>query len=185
MDSGWIKALELPAKVTGGVFVACIVIWTCDRVEVLNLDGIGTWLRTTVVLLGILSGCLFVFSVFTDFWNAARGWQKQRVENTTQNNAIIAAQKKSLIHLDQLSEQENSLVAAALKEDSPSFTYWANASGAGQLIAKGLLYSPAGSYHMDHFPFTFHDFAWEEIKVRRDAVLARETECEERRKRRR
>jgi len=185
MDSGWIKALELPAKITGGVFVACGAVLLLDRSEALNLNDIASWVRPLVVVLWIASGCLFGASLLADAWSYGVAFWKKRAEEREAEEKKAAAIKTRVTHLDQLSEKETYEAAKALKGNSPSFESWAHSTGAGQLMAKGLIYSPQGTYNQDHFPFTFHDFAWEALQERREAILAKEAEYEAARKRRR
>ena len=63
------------------------------------------------------------------------------------------------------------MVCCAIRENSPSFASWAYVSAGGQLAAKGLLYSPEVTYNTEHWPFTFHDFVWDEISSRKQEFL--------------
>jgi len=170
MDSGWIKALELPTKITGGVFAASVVIYLLDRSDQLALAEIGAWVSPVVIITGVLSGCLFVASVLSSLGGAGvRIW-----ENSRARKSRLEAEARALAHLDQLSEQELYMVCEAIREGSPSFHSWAYISGGGQLTAKGLLYSPEGTFNTEHWPFTFNDFAWKEIERRKDEFLQKE-----------
>lgn len=178
LEPGWIKALELPTKITGGVFGACVVIYFLDRSGQLVLADIGAWVRPVVVIAGAVSGCLFVASIIGSIGQGAgKLWQdhKQKKAHDEQRQAAIS-------HLDRLSEQEIYMVCQALKEGSPSFTSWAFISAAAQLVEKGLLIQHAGQFNQDHWPYTFHDFAWEEIEKRRDFFLKKKREYEAARK---
>lgn len=165
--SGWVKALELPAKITGGVFGACVVVYLLDRSDYLVLADIGVWARPAVAIVGVLSGCLFLASVISEEWGSYKAKKGQTAQESV-----------SLAHLDKLSEQETYMVCQALNEGSPSFTSWVQASGAAQLVDKGLLIQHAGQFNRDDWPFTFQDFAWEEIEKRRDSFLEKEREYE-------
>lgn len=192
MDSGWIKALELPAKITGGLFVACTVIWLLDGRGALKLDDVTSWLRPATSIIWVISGCLFGASIVADVWTAGVERLKKRAEAkdaAAKEAAEVAARderRKTIVaHLDHLSEKENNEAAKALKGGSPSFESWAHSTGAGQLMGKGLIYSPQGTYNQDHFPFTFYDFAWEALQERREAILEKEAAYELKRKKRR
>jgi hypothetical protein len=192
VDSGWIKALELPAKITGGLFIASGVIWFLDRNRALNLDEVATWLRTLILIMWVGTGCLFGTSIIGDVFSAGVALLRKRAaarEVAAQTAAECAskeaARKAILAKLDTLSEREVHEAAKALKAGSPSFESWVHSTGAGQLIAKGLLYSPQGTYNGDHFPFTFHDFVWKALQERREEILSREAAYELERKRRR
>lgn len=45
-------------------------------------------------------------------------------------------------------------------------------------MGKGLLYTPGGSHHREHYPFTIDDFAWEELLKRKDEFLEKQANCE-------
>ena len=192
MDSGWIKALELPEKITGGLFVACAVIWFLDGTETLNLDDVASWLRPVILIIWVGSGCLFVASLVGNAWAAGAAYLKRRAESKS-TAAKEAAEVKAkdehrnaiIARLDHLSEKENYEAAKALKEGSPSFESWEHSTGAGQLKGKDLIYSPQGTYHQDHFPFTFFDFAWKALQERREAILKKEVAYELKRRKRR
>ena len=172
--SGWVKALELPAKITGGVFIGCLLVYVLDRSGELVLADIGTWVRPVIVLVGILSGCLFFASILSDGWQASVRFWRSHSESRDKEKAETEARERALKHLDQLSEQELYMVCEAIRENSPSFTSWAYISAGAQLVDKGLLIQHQGRFHTDHWPYTFHDFVWEEIEKRQDEFLRAE-----------
>ena len=63
MDSGWIKALELPAKITGGICLGSAVVLYLGHLELFALNDVGSWLEASVFLILIFTGSLFVTSV--------------------------------------------------------------------------------------------------------------------------
>ena len=173
MDSGWIKALELPAQITGGVFAACCLVYLLNETGQLALADVGEWALPVIIIAGILSGCLFVGAILAYFWRKFEKWREQR-EKKVQKDEV---QKTALAYLDTLSEQENYMVCKALKEGSPSFTSWLHISAAAQLVDKGLLIQHTGVFNREHWPYTFHDFAWKEIERRKDEFLQKETDA--------
>jgi hypothetical protein len=179
LQAGWVKALELPAKIIGGVFSACVLIYFLDGSGQLVLADIGEWMRPVVIIAGAVSGCLFFASIIGSI-GAALGkmWQGYK-----QKKAHDKRQQTAISHLDKLSKNEVYIVCNALKEGSPSFTSWAFSSAAAQLIEKGLLIQHTGQFIRDYWPYTFHDFAWQEIEKRRDFFLEKEKELEAVRKR--
>jgi len=179
MDSGWIKALELPTKITGGVFGACVLIYFLHQSEQITLADIGAWVLPTVLITGALSGCIFLTTVIANLWEAYGGWRQRRAEKALEDKI----EKTALAHLDNLSEQEIYIVAQALKEESPSITLWAHSSGAAQLVSKRLLLQHGGEFMTEHWPFTFLSFAWDEIVKRKEFFLEKENELEAMRKR--
>lgn len=192
VDSGWIRALELPAKITGGLSVACAVIWLLDGSDSLNLDDVASWLRPVILIIWISSSCLFGASLLGEAWTAGAAHLRKRAaaKDTAAKEAAELQkrneQRQALVsQLDHLSERETHEAAKALKGGSPSFETWAYSPGAGHLIAKGLVYSLSGTYNQEQFPFIFHDFAWEALLERREVILANEAKFEKLRQRRR
>ena len=80
-------------------------------------------------------------------------------------------QKIALENLDHLSAHEIRVVADALEGDSPTFYTYAHSPPVAMLQGKGLVWTPGGRHHMDHYPFTFYTFVWEELLERRDEFL--------------
>ena len=192
LNPDWIKALQLPAKVTGGLFVACTVIWFLDTNSTIRVDDLAFWLRPLYMIIWVVSGCLFGASMFADAWAAGVEYFKRRAEtkdSASRKMAEVEAKEKQrqaiAAQLDHLSRPEIYEAAKALKAGSPSFESWAHSTGAGQLMSKGLIYSPQGTFNSEHFPFTFHDFAWEALQQRREAILEKEKAHELERKARR
>ena len=95
MDSGWIKALELPAQITGGVFAACCLVYLLNETGQLALADVGEWALPVIIIAGILSGCLFVGAILAYFWRKFEKWREQR-EKKVQKDEV---QKLSLIHI--------------------------------------------------------------------------------------
>ena len=44
------------------------------------------------------------------------------------------------------------------------------------LTGKGLVWTPGGAHHMDHYPYSFHDFVWKRLLDRKDEFLAKDDE---------
>ena len=176
--SGWLKALELPTKITGGVFAACVLIYLLDGAGELALADIGAWVRPVVIIVGVLAGCLFLASVVSSIGGVGGDLWKKRQGS----KAKAEREAKVLAHLDHLSEYEVYMVAEALKTNSPSIDWSLHAGAATQLESKGLLIRHAGQHNQNHWPYTFRDFVWREIQNRRDAFLARAEELEKERK---
>jgi hypothetical protein len=88
----------------------------------------------------------------------------------------VEAKKRALTNLDHLSDQEIHYVADCLRRGSPTFYTWVHSSGASMLLGKRLVWTPGDVHHQDHYPYSFFDFAWEEIQSRRDEFLAKDEE---------
>lgn len=172
MDSGWLKALELPAKITGGIAAGCIVALVLDSRGAIDFVAIGGWLRPAVAIAAVFSGALFLAGMINE-GAAALGKRRSKTASLADQ---AASMQKALANLDTLSEGEIHIVAHALKGGSPSITCWLHSGAAAQLVHKGLLVQLAGRYSSEHWPFVFRDFAWEEILKRKDHFLDRSAE---------
>jgi hypothetical protein len=174
MDSGWLKALELPAKITGGIAAGSIIALVLDSRGAIDFAAIGSWLRPAIAIAAIFSGALFLAGMINE---GAAAFGKSRSKKASLADQA-AFKRKAIAHLDTLSDEEVHIVAKALKEGSPSVKWWFHSGGAAQLVHKGLLDQLPGQYPSDHWPFVFRDFAWEAIQERRDRFLARAAELE-------
>lgn len=158
-DSGWLKFLEMPARITGGVFAGCIVIYAANNYGWLELNAIGTWLKTLVAVVGIIAGCLFASSVIAALLDLFNSWNRVRKQKA-----------KALAHLDRLSLDELKIVTKAIEQDSPSITWPFDSPPIAPLVGSGLLVQHGGRFPGDYWPFTFSDFAWSEIQERKDEL---------------
>jgi hypothetical protein len=188
-DSGWLAALNLPTKVVAGVFIALCVTLGLDIYEYIDLSSIGSLTRLILVLLCVLFGGLLFASLVELAAQPKIAKMKttllaERRKDREDEKAAEreAARQRALANLDHLSAWELRIVADALKEGSPSFYTYAHSSPVAQLQAKNLVYSPGGTHHQDHYPFTFHDFAWKVLLQRKDEFLTKAEEAEEREK---
>lgn len=192
MDSGWLKALELPAKITGGIFAGCVAALYLDTAGAISLSQIGAWLRPSIAVVAVFSGALFLAGILNELVVAFRSWRAKTIEDaaaladqSAKDSRIADAKAKALAHLDTLSEEEVYIVAKALEEGSPSIKWWLHSGGAAQLVHKGLLDQLPGQYMTDHWPYTFRDFAWQAIILRKEEYLKRSAELEAAKKKRR
>jgi hypothetical protein len=172
MDSGWLKALELPAKITGGVAAGCIVALVLDSRGAIDFEAIGGWLRPAIAIAAIFSSALFLAGMFNE---GVTAFGKSRAKKASLADQA-AFKQKALAHLDTLSEGEIHIVAEALKGGSPSVTWWLHSGAAAQLVHRGLLVQLGGQYSSEHWPFVFRDFAWQEMLKRKDHFIERSAE---------
>ncbi len=42
------------------------------------------------------------------------------------------------------------------------------------MTAKRLIFTPGGTHHRDHYPYSFFDFVWEEILRRKDEFIEKD-----------
>jgi hypothetical protein len=65
---------------------------------------------------------------------------------------------------------------ATLRDGSPSFYTYVYSPPVSVLQGKGLVWTPGGTHHQDHYPFSFHDFAWHVLVKRNDEFIAKHAE---------
>ncbi len=162
LESGWIKALELPAQITGGLASGCFILYVLDKNTAFDLSAIGVWFPTVVIVVGVLSACLFWGACIQGLWpHIRRQWRKK---------FLSAEEKRSIEHLDNLSEGELEYVTQALMDKTPSFVANINDPSVGLLRAKKLVAAIGGQYDMRACPFTFTKHAWKEIQKREEQL---------------
>ncbi|MGO7451832.1 hypothetical protein ACCS81_07465 [Rhizobium ruizarguesonis] len=180
-DAKWLDALSLPARVTGGITGACILLLLLDNVGVLPLSVFGAIAWHIVLASGVFFGCLFTGSIVdlaVKQWQIVAKPRRLAAERQAIRDEKATERKEReeqvLRRLDYLSEEEIHYVAASLSSNSQSFQTWVNSSGVASLIGKGLVYSTGTQHHRDHYPFSFYDFAWDAIVARRDEFIEKD-----------
>lgn len=167
MDSGWIKALELPAKITGGLFAASVLIWIVDGSSTLNLDDIGSWMRPLVVVLMILTGCLFVSSIIPQLWQSTESYRfKRRI--TAQHEVRVRRFKEDIPYL---TEKEKKILGYLRHHKQKRFTGASDAGHATTLLSKGYIrFIGVRGQIVDamDMPFEVAEHVWEVIEAQPD-----------------
>ena len=115
MDSGWIKAVELPAKITGGLFVGAGIVLLIDGTNALNLTDIAIWARPLCIIIFILSGSLFIFSVIPEIWKTTEGYRLDRRRRATRQKYI----QEFIKDIPYMTEEEKTILGY-LSPHSPS-----------------------------------------------------------------
>lgn len=182
-DANWLNALKLPLRAMIGVTLACLALLWLDHARVIDLAVFGSLTKPSIVVLSVVAGALALSglgAVIYDFFMARhkhgalasrREIRKKEAEEKSKEAKAVALER-----LDYLTAEELRYLADCLRTGSQSFTTWAYSSPASTLAAKGLIYTPGGTHHQDHYPFTISDFAWEELLRRKDEFLARDDE---------
>ena len=83
---------------------------------------------------------------------------------------------KALARLDYLSALELRFVATCLRKNEQSFTASVYSPHINNLITRGLVMSPGGTHHQDHWPFMIEDFAWKHLLAHKVKFMARDYE---------
>lgn len=184
---GWLSALNLPVKIMVGIFSACAAALILDYFSVVDLNVYG-WEYTsqTVLLVSLLTGCLSISSIVGDWLSSMRKMtllsERRKLRQGEAMEAFEDHKETVIKRFDHLSREEIHYIANCLRKNESSFLAWVNSSPVANLMAKGLVATPGGQHHQDHYPFYFRDFVWEALVERRDEFIEKDDEFERREK---
>lgn len=167
MDAGWIKALELPAKITGGLFAACVLIWLVDGSDALSLDDLGSWARPLLVVIAILSGCLFVSSIIPEVWQATESHRLERRSRAHHKKRI----QEFIADIPYLTEKEKTILGYLRHYKKKRFTGAQDAGHAATLLSKGYIRYigvKGQTVSIMDVPFEVSSHVWEVVEARPD-----------------
>ncbi|MCG7895318.1 MAG: super-infection exclusion protein B [Candidatus Thiodiazotropha taylori] len=183
IDANWLNALKLPTKVISGLFLASIILLSLDGPEALDLSIFGGLAKPIVILICVVSGALTFTAAITfviDLVGAKKRKillrQRRSLRKAEQDEERANRKKQVLERLEHLSNEELSLLADCLKENSQTFTTWAHSPYAATLGSKGLIYTPGGTHHQDYYPFIVNDFVWKHLLENKDDIIAKDDE---------
>ena len=196
-DFNWLNALKLPTKVIAGLFLFFSLLLLFDHLDIVVLADSGAIGRPAVTVAALLFGCL-TFTAFCQFgyelFKVKRKprllAERRQVRQDEQKQAQEEEQALALRRLDHLSDHEIGYVADCLRSGSPTFYTYVHSPPVSAMGAKGLLYTPGGNHHTDHYPFCFEDFVWDALLerqaefIQKDEEIKRIAEEEKRRQRR-
>jgi len=178
LDPKWLDALKLPLKAAFAGALAASVLWWLQKAGHLDLGPLGPfaspvliiaavvlWVQTIVALVDFLSKPLREKQKLAMLSARREQKRKERTEEAEAEEQAILA------HLDHLSAYEICVVAEALQAASPTFYTYVNSPPVTMLQGKGLAWTPGGTHHMDHYPFTFRAFVWDALLARREEFL--------------
>jgi hypothetical protein len=197
-DPRWLDALKLPDKVIAGLFLFTLLVLGFDYFALVNLADLTALARPIVIIAAALFGCLSFAALGALVYGVVMQRRKRTLlsqrRHMRQQEAEAAQEKyeaQVLARLDFLASEELRYVANALRKNEQSFTAWVHSPHVSNLVAKGMVSSPGGPHHQDHYPFYFVDFVWNHLVRHREQFIAkddehkRRKEAEERAKRRR
>lgn len=183
-DPKWLDVLKLPLRATTSVALAAGFFLVADLLGWFDLGPLGPITRPIIVL--VLVGAAALSSVTTIYYLLAPIRERQKLEQLSARRAIrrgeqeeekAAFRAKVLAWLNSLSRQELRQIAKCLRDGSPSFYTYVHSPAVSNLQAKGLVWTPGGPHHQDHYPFTIRDFVWEALQDRKDEFLERDNEA--------
>lgn len=180
-DANWLNAFKLPLRAMIGVTLACGTLLWLDHAKLIDLSVFGGLTKPSIVVLTVVAGALSISGIGAVIYDLVMAKQKhgtlkarreaRKQETDEQSKEAKAA---ALDRLNYLSPEELRYLADCLRRGNQSFTTWVHSSFASTLAAKGLIYTPGGTHHQDHYPFTIVDFAWKELLRRKDEFIARD-----------
>ncbi|WP_306005602.1 hypothetical protein [Aquicoccus porphyridii] len=167
VDSGWIKALELPAKITGGLFAASVLILLVDGSDALNLHKLGSWAQPLVVVVVILSGCLFASSIIAEVWQATESYRLKRQSKAHHKKRV----QEFIADIPYLTENEKVILGYLRHYKQKRFTGAHDAGHARTLLSRGYVrYIGVAGQAIDprDVPFEVSSHVWEVVEARPD-----------------
>ena len=183
----WLEALKLPVRIIVGLLIACITLLALYVFKVLTFEFFGEHTIPILIILSVVFGALslahlgeLLFGPFNEARKQSILSKRRDIRRQEAEADRAERQRAALARLDHLSADELRLIADALREGAQSIYIYFHSPPAGTLIGKGLLYTPGGTYHQDHYPFTFHDFVWTELIARKDEFIAKDDENQRR-----
>jgi len=188
----WLDALKLPTKIMVGLFLFLILLLIFDKLSIVTLSDFGALAGPAVIISALLFGCLSLTSLISLGYESFRDSQKPKLlaerrkvckEEATEERA--KHEQKVIDRVDYLSEEEIHYVANCLRKNEQSFLTWVNSGPVSNLMLKGLVHSPNGTHHQDHYPFIFLDFAWKALLERKEEFIEKDDAFKAKEKRRR
>ena len=176
-DSGWLKLLTFPARVSAGLFLFSILALAFNYLGLIELAAERQWL----ILTALLFGCLFAAAVGGLIYDHVMQTRKKsllrsrrELQKAEELKARHAYEAGVIQRIDYLSKEELSYVADCLRANEQSFLTYIYSPPVSNLGAKGFVGTPGGSHNQDHYPFYFHDFAWRALLARKDELIAKD-----------
>lgn len=181
-DSSWINALKLPTQVIIGLFLAFLVLLGLDWAAVLTLATFGELTKPIVIVLLVISGSLSITGIGAYIKDQLERHKshslvamRKQLRAQEKESERTKAQGAALERIEHLSPKELRYLANCLREGSQSFYTYVHSPPVTTLMGKGLVYTPGGTHHQDHYPFTIYDFIWKALIERRDEILAKDS----------
>ena len=182
-DAKWLDAFKLPLKINIAISLASILLLGLEMADVLILGPITQYARPVLILLSVVFSVLALVGL-ADFFLAPRRKERRQsalaarrsVRRQEAEERLQAEHRRALGRLDHLSKEEIHYVANCLRNQTPTFYTWVHSPPVTVLMGKGLVWTPGGQHHQDHYPFSFVDFAWEELLRRKDEFIAKDDE---------
>lgn len=188
-DPKWLDVLKLPLRGTLTIAVASGALLILDYGDYVDF---GTWEATARIILIVLFLVFSVLSAITllePLLAPLKEGQRQKlldVRKAARESRLEAerAQVKLrvLARLDHLSDEEIHYVAECLRKKSPTFYTYVYSPPVTMLQGKGLVWTPGGQHHQDHYPFSFQDYVWDVLLEREASFIEKDDQAKARQK---
>lgn len=165
-----IKWVQQPNRIVFAVGVACAIGLFGDYKGWFELTNLGAEARPALFLGLILCACLVVISIVCQLYHKSAdtvgGWRTAK-RLGAQEKADKEQQQEALAQLDDLSDDEINVIAAAVRDNLYLFRRRVHDATCFSLCEKGLLVHDTGAHFRAHgYQFQFPDFVWAEITRR-------------------
>lgn len=179
--AAWVSALKLPTKIIAGLFAFTLLMLLSDYLGVVDLAEFGKPSRAITIIAAMLLGCLSAASLVGavyDHWlqrhkttllSARRDLQRADKERIRREREAAVLKR-----IDFLSSDELHHIADCLRANEQSFTAFAESPHVSNLRGKGIVTTPGGRHHEDHYPFCIPDFVWAALLERRAELIAKD-----------
>jgi hypothetical protein len=182
-DPKWLEVFKLPLRTASAVAIATDALLALVLTHILDLGPLGPIALPILISLAVVSTALAVvgsvhalFAPFREKRRQSALLLRRAVRRKEEDERRAQVQETALAQLDHLSKEEIAVVAKALRDGSPSFYTYVYSPPVSVLQGKGLVWTPGGTHHQDHYPFSFHDFAWHVLVKRKDEFIAKHAE---------
>lgn len=166
-----------------GLLIASVALLVLDSKSVIILAEFGALAKPGLVILAVASAALSITGIgafFVEQWLAGKKHSllasRREIRAQEGREARLQAEAAALARIDHLSPKELRYVADCLKEGSQSFYTYVHSPPVTTLMGKGLVYTPGGTHHEDHYPYTIDDFAWKVLLERKEEILEKDAE---------
>lgn len=177
-DSNWINAFKLPTQVMIGLFIACSILLVLNYADLLKLNQFGKLAHPILIVFTIFTGSLsltgiisFIKDLMSQKIKKTLLAQHRELKIEDSESKRKEAEKRILERLDHLSPKEVYYLADCLREGSQSFYAYVHSPPIATLRGKELVYTPGGTHHEDHYPYTIRDFVWKALLERKDEFI--------------
>lgn len=181
LDAKWLEVFKLPLRTAIAVALASGALLALVFAHILDLGPIGLFALPILIIAAVVSTAMAVvgsvdalLAPFREKHKRSALELRRAIRRKEQDERREQAQASALSQLDHLSKEEIAVVAKALLGGSPTFYTYVFSPPVSMLQGKRLVWTPGGTHDQDHYPFSFHDFAWKVLLERKEEFVAKD-----------